>query len=340
MRLWIVALPLLLAASSARADDALKVEVEPKALEGQGEPALLIRAERPLKKLNLEVKRSTDGKLLKLNSGALSAGRTHRFPLSMNKPGKAQFTGTLSVELDNGEGGEMPVSVEVELVAPLKLKIAQEDVALESKKLKLSSDRPVKRIQISLMSDLGTPLGTTVKDFGKDPEAAGAPIEVGWKQEGKGNVMRITVQAWDPDEFFGAIDLFPWKVDIPHEEVNFASGSFEIPTDQTKKLKAALDSLKTQIEKYGKLATIKLFIRGHTDTVGDAGSNLTLSNNRARAIGSWFKKQGVAIPIQCSGAGETVPMVQTPDETDEPKNRRVEYTVAVEPPVSARWQPL
>jgi outer membrane protein OmpA-like peptidoglycan-associated protein len=145
-------------------------------------------------------------------------------------------------------------------------------------------------------------------------------------------VLKISVKGIDQSGFFGGVDLFPWRVDIPHEEVNFRSGSFDVDPPEASKLEASYKLIDDAIKKYGKLATIKLFVAGHTDTVGDNASNKTLSNNRARALGRWFRKRGVKIPIEYAGFGEDTLLVETPDETDQVKNRRAEYIVAVDPP--------
>ena len=220
----------------------------------------------------------------------------------------------------------MPLNLAVELLAPLELKVAPNDVNLEGHAVKIASNRDLAKVQVSLMSDTGTPMGTT------ETQVSGTDVGVKYDQ-GKGIVMRISIKGWDADGFFGGVDLFPWKVDIPHEEVNFASGKSDIDPKEVAKLEASFDKIQAAIQKYGKLATIKLFIAGHTDTVSDAAYNRTLSDDRARAIGRWFKKRGVGIPIRYAGFGEDVLLVQTPDETDEPKNRRAEYIVAVDPPL-------
>ena len=77
---------------------------------------------------------------------------------------------------------------------------------------------------------------------------------------------------------------------------------------------------------------VKLFIAGHTDTVAGAKYNLNLSRERARAIAGWFKRRGLSIPIYAEGFGEYAPLVKTPDETEEPRNRRVDYILAVDIP--------
>jgi outer membrane protein OmpA-like peptidoglycan-associated protein len=71
---------------------------------------------------------------------------------------------------------------------------------------------------------------------------------------------------------------------------------------------------------------------GHTDTVGTADHNLTLSRRRARSISAWFKGHGLKLPIAFEGMGETSPLVKSGDEVDEPRNRRVDYIVALDPP--------
>jgi outer membrane protein OmpA-like peptidoglycan-associated protein len=96
-----------------------------------------------------------------------------------------------------------------------------------------------------------------------------------------------------------------------------------------------LDEIQGAIRKYGALAKIRLFIAGHTDSVGDAASNRSLSRGRAKSIGRWFRKHGIKIPILSAGLGEDQLLIQTPDNTAEAKNRRAEYVVAVEAPALA-----
>ena len=57
---------------------------------------------------------------------------------------------------------------------------------------------------------------------------------------------------------------------------------------------------------------LTLYVAGHTDTVGNAGYNLKLSQARAQSLGRWFRQRGVRIPIAFEGFGETALKVQTP----------------------------
>jgi len=77
---------------------------------------------------------------------------------------------------------------------------------------------------------------------------------------------------------------------------------------------------------------VTLYILAHTDTVGTAEYNLRLSTRRAQAIARWFRQNGLRIPMAYDGVGESMPKVKTADEVDEPRNRRVDYMLGVEPP--------
>jgi len=328
-------------AAPVYAGDALQVELVPKVLRGNGHPSLVVKAEVALEQVTLTVTRASDGKVIRQKSGPIAAGREHKFHLKLKK-GKSKFSGRLTVEMSNGQSGEMPIEVEAAIIEPIKLTIESSDLDLKSRQFKLRADRDVAKIQVSVMSDTGTPLGTVEHSWNGRVQPADQKFMAKWKQS-KGTVMRITVKAWDSDDFYGAIELFPWKVEIPHEEVNFDSGSSTIIKEEEPKLHSSLSEIRQAISKYGSLAKIRLFIAGHTDTVGDAASNRSLSKARARSIGIWFRKQGIKIPILSAGLGEDQLVVDTPDNIDEVRNRRAEYVVAVEAPAlagSANWKKL
>jgi outer membrane protein OmpA-like peptidoglycan-associated protein len=100
------------------------------------------------------------------------------------------------------------------------------------------------------------------------------------------------------------------------------------------------------VSRYGRFASLRLYILGHTDTVGATEANRELSLQRARSIAAYFRKRGVRLPIFYEGFGEQAPRVVTPDETAEAANRRAEYIIAVEDPVlthapfTPRWRKL
>jgi OOP family OmpA-OmpF porin len=72
--------------------------------------------------------------------------------------------------------------------------------------------------------------------------------------------------------------------------------------------------------------TLRLEVQGHTDNVGQAAANLTLSQQRATAVRDYLLKIGgiAAARLTAAGYGDTRPVA--PNTTDEGRaqNRRVE----------------
>lgn len=71
-----------------------------------------------------------------------------------------------------------------------------------------------------------------------------------------------------------------------------------------------------------------LEINGHTDSQGDEGKNLVLSQNRANAVKAYFAAKGVDPERMTStGFGESVPVADNKTAAGRAKNRRVEFKV-------------
>lgn len=72
----------------------------------------------------------------------------------------------------------------------------------------------------------------------------------------------------------------------------------------------------------------EIIVTGHTDTVGSTARNDELSLGRARQVRQLFVNENFpASRIEAVGRGERELAVQTPDEVDEPRNRRVTIEV-------------
>jgi outer membrane protein OmpA-like peptidoglycan-associated protein len=103
--------------------------------------------------------------------------------------------------------------------------------------------------------------------------------------------------------------------------INFTTASAEINADSAR----LLDAL-TGIGKACAAHTIA--IEGHTDTQGEAASNLALSQGRADAVKAYWAGKGLTgANITATGLGETALLVQTPDNTPNEQNRRIEFEV-------------
>jgi outer membrane protein OmpA-like peptidoglycan-associated protein len=69
-------------------------------------------------------------------------------------------------------------------------------------------------------------------------------------------------------------------------------------------------------------------IVGHTDTTGTAAANVDLGLRRAAVIRDLLVGAGLDVRlVDVASHGETNPVVPTPDNTSEARNRRVEVTV-------------
>lgn len=72
----------------------------------------------------------------------------------------------------------------------------------------------------------------------------------------------------------------------------------------------------------------ELSIIGHTDRVGKQDANDRLSLKRAETVRQHLVESGLnALTMELAGRGERDPIVATPDEIAEPRNRRVEINI-------------
>lgn len=226
----------------------------------------------------------------------------------------------------------------------LEITIDRSKVDLENHRLEVKLSRTAEKIRLKVLGESGAVLAEVEQKFPNAP--AGTPLVVSWSPSSPEPVARIEVWGHDTEGYYAGVAIVPWSVKIPHEEVHFETDSDAIRPSEVPKLDASLKRINEALAKHKDLGTISLFIAGHTDTVGSAEHNLGLSRRRARSIAAWFRGRGLKIPIAFEGLGEHSPAVKTTDEVNEPKNRRVDYILALEPPrlpatpVAFAWKSL
>jgi outer membrane protein OmpA-like peptidoglycan-associated protein len=72
----------------------------------------------------------------------------------------------------------------------------------------------------------------------------------------------------------------------------------------------------------------EVMVVGHTDTMGAPRANIDLGLNRATTVRTLLVQAGLdPTTVEVISHGETDLLVKTPDETPEPRNRRVEISV-------------
>jgi len=88
---------------------------------------------------------------------------------------------------------------------------------------------------------------------------------------------------------------------------------------------ASLPILSEVVQLLNNDSTLKLAIEGHTDSIGSAKANETLSQQRAQSVKQYLVNQGIADSrLTTAGFGASVPVTDNGTELGRAQNRRVE----------------
>ena len=100
--------------------------------------------------------------------------------------------------------------------------------------------------------------------------------------------------------------------------INFETGKADIKTESMVTIDQLVEMLKAN-------PALKISIEGHTDNVGAAATNQTLSENRAKAVMNVIIAGGIsATQLSSKGWGATKPIADNTTDDGKAKNRRVE----------------
>ncbi|MEW5739956.1 MAG: OmpA family protein [Myxococcota bacterium] len=330
----------LLLSSLARAD-AVDLSVNNRTMVGKGLPNVRVHILEPIAGFRLKLE-SSAGKKLDVKGGG-KPGVTRVIDLPQDE-GIVTWKGELTINLPRGETAAMPLEFETQLVGPLKFLFDKnKDVDLPGRKVSFRLNQVAVKAELKVLMDTGSYAFDGEIPF--DNPAPGSTLTVTWP-EAKGQVMKIFLRAHTTTGQYDGVELTPWQIDIPHEEVNFDSAKWDIRPEEQPKLDKSYALIAEAVQKFGSLATLRLYVAGHTDTVGGTQYNRGLSLNRARSIAQYFRKKGLSIAVYYEGFGEEALAVGTPDETEEAKNRRAEYLITIDEPrpksvpFTPRWQRL
>ena len=184
----------------------------------------------------------------------------------------------------------------------------------------LHASRPFNKANIVVSAEDGSEIARVDKVVG-----AMKDYTLTWTPNGKAPVL-LEIKVSDEGGSAWASNTIMSFV-IPHTDIVFDTNKYNIRKDQEANLTEPLENILDKVRRFDRVA-VNLYITGHTDTVGSDADNLKLSMNRAKSIASWFKKHGLNIPTYYRGAGERDLAVQTPDNTDEERNRRAVYILS------------
>ena len=304
----------------------VEVSLSPRMMVGKGLPSLQVYLRESVAMLTLRLTRS-DG--LKRNFRKKGwAGTSLKFELPQPE-GHFTYTGELVTHFANGEESAMPLQFETELLGPLMLQLSNQSLDLADRKVTFTLSRPAAKVHLTVLMDTGKTIADEDVVFKAEP--AGSPLEVTWP-DAPGRVMKIALKAYDTSAFFTSLELLPWNISIPHDEINFDVGMSVIRDSEKIKLEQSHRMIQEALHHYGNFASLQLYVAGHTDTTGDPDANRKLSLGRAKTIALHFKKRGIVVPIFYQGFGQDAPLVAIPQATDEPRNRRAEYILSLSPP--------
>jgi outer membrane protein OmpA-like peptidoglycan-associated protein len=270
----------------------------------------------------------------------IAGGRSAHFDLDQ-PTGRCSYEGTLSAVI-GGEAASMPLSFNAEVAGAPEVKPAADALDAQAHTVKVTFNREADHGVVEAYGENGKLLARTQTAL--SGAAAGETLTLGY--EAAAPPIKLQVNVFDATGLFGGVALYPWSLRIPHQEIDFPSGSSEVPGAEAAKLADSAAKILAALGRVGSEAPLRLFVVGYTDTVGPSESNQTLSEARARSIAGWFRAHGVRVPILTAGMGEEALAVATPDETAEARNRRAEYILSVDPPGidnaprQPSWRPL
>mgnify|MGYP001178622667 CR=1 FL=1 len=312
--------------SSALAEDreVFGIQIRERVIKGQQLPGVVVTAQEALRNFKAEFR---SGKTVhKFRVKRLKEGAVKVF--SWKQPdGVMNWEAHLTAKLRDGSTFPFQFRFATEVVGPPKLRVDKGDVDVHGKCVRAHLNKKIARVELKVYADGGNLVDDKTDEIQGDETDA----TICWDQSGE-VLELLDMKVHDRDGFWAGIQVIPFEVHIPHDDVVFESGKWEIRPSEVSKMEDTLGKLVDALKKHSRIIEIQLYVAGYTDTVGNVSDNLKLSMERARTIGRWFRKKGIRIPIHYQGFGEGALAVATPDETDEPRNRRALYILSNGPP--------
>jgi outer membrane protein OmpA-like peptidoglycan-associated protein len=217
----------------------------------------------------------------------------------------------------------------------LALHIGEKDIDVANRAIHFSLGTVAKSAEIQVFSPDGELLYSGFESYSQP--APGTRLQVGWPDLGdKGVNFRIELKFTDAEDNWVGFQVIRFYLEIPHQEIAFATAKWDISKKEEPKLVEPLAQLQAAISKYAELMHVSLYVAGYTDTVGSAADNQLLSEKRAQAIASYFVAHGLkGVPILVRGFGEGAQAAKTADNVPEARNRRAQYIISTfEPEVA------
>jgi outer membrane protein OmpA-like peptidoglycan-associated protein len=221
----------------------------------------------------------------------------------------------------------------------ISVQVNPDDVDLANRTVHFRLNRDADSASLQVFGEAGDLLGEQVEIY--NGAKAGTLLAITWPELPPGTEnFRIDLKFTDVNEYWVGLTICRFSGVVPHEEVVFESGKWEIRPGEAPKLDAAIPKIIEMLERSKACSENDraLYVAGYTDTVGSVADNRELSRQRANAIARYLLANGLGdqkIQVYVRGFGEEVLAVQTGDSVDEERNRRADYIVSNFQPVIA-----
>lgn len=280
--------------------------------------------------VELEIRRRSDGEDWSFSRAGMDTGQV--WNVEVETPGRTtEFSLTIEATFA-GTSAEISDVFEVPIVEPMDFEVDVDSFDADARRFTMTMTQPAGHVEIVVRGDRGELLTERTIHFNGEPP--GTDLEVTWSQP-PGNILTVDVRAVSEDDAWASRQYIPWKVEFDAAHVNFASGSSEVPEADMSMLRARLAEIVETAARVADFVEVKLYVGGYTDTVGSSADNQRLSEDRARAIASFFQSEGVDFPVFFQGFGEDGQAVATGDNVDEPENRRSVFILSTREPPTA-----
>jgi len=160
-------------------------------------------------------------------------------PLALHFPSLPEGVHDCTVDVDwradDGSSAQATLPMRVWVRPMLTLEAGADGLDVAGGTLQVTTNRPVVQAQAAVHGPdglLGTVQGT--------PSDQGVAFR--WEASDT-RVLRIDVQGEDAEGYITELQLTPWRVDIPHEDVVFPSGSAKLLAEEEPKLEASYAEL-------------------------------------------------------------------------------------------------
>mgnify|MGYP006304030967 FL=1 len=123
----------------------------------------------------------------------------------------------------------------------LEISIQKDDIDLANRTITFRLNRPCDSVELTVFDVQGEEIASRVEVF--DGAPAGEPLSIGWPELPAGtDKFRIDLKVTDVDEFWVGASICRFHGEIPHQEVVFESGKWEIRPEEADRKSTRLNS--------------------------------------------------------------------------------------------------